>query len=84
VEATRGVVERGNDELFVTAQTMGGGSNWGNIREILSKVERLISKYEIQEAISIYDLASWKACYAKVPDPAKHAIKQFLCGEVDL
>jgi hypothetical protein len=41
-------------------------------------VERLISKYEIQEAISIYDLASWKAYCAKVPDPAKLVIKQFL------
>ena len=92
MEETRGVIERGNDELFVTAQTMGGGRNWGNIREILSKMERLISKYEIQEAMSIYELALWKAYLdeagnsvtdwnmycAQVPGPAKDTIIQFL------
>ena len=47
---------------------MGGVRSWGsNVRswrrsgEVLSKIERLISYYEMKEVTTIIELADWKA-----------------------
>ena len=92
VNEVRGVVERSNDELFVSAQTM-RGRNWNRVRESLDKIIGLISYYEIKEGTSILELALWKfkldqvdqanpiprkKCRMDVPGPVKDIVLQYL------
>ena len=92
VDEVRGVVER-SGELFMSAQTMGGGNNWNRVRYDLDKIIRLISYYELKEAASIFELALWKfkldqldkanpiprkKCRMDVPGPVKDIILQYL------
>ena len=61
VNEVRGVVERSGGDLFVSAQTMGGGRrNWNAVRRDLDKIIRLVSCYELNEATSVFELALWK------------------------
>ena len=91
-----GVVEWGNDrELFVPATAMEHGNNWENIRDILSKIERTVSCYEMKEATTIYELALWKSKLddagnitanrsdhrVTVPGPAQNTILEYLLGK---
>ena len=93
VNEVRGVVERSGGELFVSAQTMGGGRNWNTARRDLGKIVRLISNYELKEGTSIFELALWKfkldqvdkanpiprkKCRMDVPGPVKDIIMQYL------
>jgi hypothetical protein len=48
-----GNVRRSDDELFVTAAAMEHGNNWENIREILCRIDKLMSYYEMKEAATI-------------------------------
>ena len=54
-------MRRSDDELFVTAAAMEHGNNWENIREILCRIDKLISYYEMKEAATIFELALWKS-----------------------
>lgn len=58
VEEIRGVVEMRNDELFVPVATMRGGRNCD---DVLLKIEKMVSYYNMKEAIIIYELALCKA-----------------------
>ena len=93
VDTARGVVERSGGELFASAQTMGGGRNWNQVRDDLSKIIRLISYYELKEGTSIFELALWKfkldqvdkanpiprkKCRMDVPGPVKDIILTYL------
>ena len=91
-----GVVEWGNArELFVPATAMEHGNNWENIRDILSKIERTVSCYEMKEATTIYELALWKSKLddagnitanrsdhrVTVPGPVQNTILEYLLGK---
>ena len=95
VNEVRGAVERSGGDLCVSTQTMGGGGgrNWNRVRDDLSKIIRLISYYELNEATSIFELALWKfkldqvdkanpiprkKCRLDVPGPVKDIILQYL------
>jgi len=93
VDTARGVVERSDDGLFVTAAAMGGGRNWNQVRESLDRIIALLSYYEIKEGTSIFELALWKfkldqvdeanpiprkKCRMDVPGPVKDIILQYL------
>jgi hypothetical protein len=67
-------------------------SNWGNIRDNFSEIERRVSLYEMKEAITIYELALWKGYLnqaksevtnrydfrAEVPKEVKYSILEYL------
>ena len=93
VNEVLGVVERSSGQLFVSAQIMGGGNNWIRVRDDLDKNVRLISRYEVKEGTSIFELALWKLkldqvdkanpiprkkCRMDVPGPVKDTILQYL------
>ena len=93
VDEVRGVVERSGGEMFVSAQTMGGGRTWNAVRRDLEKMIGLISYYELKEATSIFELALWKFklgqvdeadpiprknCRMDVPGPVKDIILTYL------
>ena len=95
VDTVRGVVEVSRSEVFVSSQNMGEGRNWnrGRVRESLDKIIRLISYYELKEAMSVFELALWKfkldqvdkanpiprkKCRMDVPGPVKDIILQYL------
>ena len=93
VNEVRGVVERSGGDLFVSAQTMGGGRNYPRVRDRLDKIVRLISCYELKEGTSIFELALWKfkldqvdkanpiprkKCRMDVPGPVKDIILTYL------
>ena len=93
VDEVRGVVGRSGSELFVSTQAMDGGRNWKRVREDLEKIVRLISRYEIKEGTSIFELALWKfkldqvdeanpiprkKCRMDAPGPVKDIILQYL------
>ena len=92
VNGIRGVVDRSDSELFVSAAEM-SGRNWYRIRESLDKMMRVISYYEIKEGTSIFELALWKfkldqvdednpttrkKCRMDAPGPVKDIILQYL------
>ena len=53
-------------------------NRWESVRDVLCKIEILISYYEIKEATSIAELAWWKEKVGEdVPRPAKDAILQY-------
>jgi hypothetical protein len=99
VNEVRGVVEVSGGECFVSAQIMGwsgGGRNWNRGRDDLDKIIRLISRYELKEATSIFELTLWKfklnqvdkanpiprkKCRMDVPGPVKDIILQYLPHE---
>ena len=93
VNEVSGVVERSGGDYFVSAQTMGGGRNWSTLRRDLYSIVRVISRYELKEATSIFELALWKfkldqvdkanpiprkKCRMDVPGPVKDIILQYL------
>ena len=68
-------------------------NHWDTIRQSISNIIRWIEYYELKEAASLFELALWKTEMGKVgcdtkkrrydylievPDPVKHAIKQYL------
>ena len=61
IDETRGVVERRDSEVFVSAAAViKGGSNWDTIRKIIDQIVKLIAFYEQKEATTLYELALWK------------------------
>ena len=90
----RGVVERDDGELFVSAQAMNRGNNWNTVRESLHKIIKVISYNEMKEGTSTFELALWKfkldqvddkvnpkarkKCRMDVPGPVKDTILQYL------
>ena len=93
MDEVRGVVERSGSVFFVSAQTMGGGRNWNRVRRDLNNITRVISRYELKEATSIFELALWKfklgqvdeanpiprkKCRMDVPGPVKDIILSYL------
>ena len=63
VNEVRGVVQWEDGDLFVPPAAMEDGNNWNwgsNIRDILCKIERLVSHYEMKEVTTIIELALWK------------------------
>jgi len=86
---SRGVVQwTENGEMFASLEA----SNWGNIRDNFSEIERRVSLYEMKEAITIYELALWKGYLnqaksevtnrydfrAEVPKEVKYSILEYL------
>jgi hypothetical protein len=90
-EICGGTVQRKCDKLFVSTASMDNGRNWRNIREILRKIEQLISFYETKEVTAIIELALWKSkldqvgCklsdrneyHIEVPGPVKEIILEY-------
>ena len=76
VNEVRGVVERSGSELFVSAQTMGGGNDWNAVRRDTEKIVRLVDFYESQ--LPILDIAFTDACDIGVPGPVKDKVLQYL------
>ena len=76
VNEVRGVVEVSGSELFVSAQTMGGGNNWNTVRRDTEKIVRLVAFYESQ--LPILDIAFTNACDIGVPGPMKDKVLQYL------
>ena len=98
LDEVHGVVERSGGDLFVSARTMRGGRNWNSrnwirVRESLDKIVRLVSRYELKEGTSIFELALWKfkldqvdeanpiprkKCRMDVPGPVKDITLTYL------
>ena len=73
-----------------------GGNNWNAVRRDLDDITRVISRYELKEATSIFELALWKfkldqvdkanpiprkKCRMDAPGPVKDIILQYLLYE---
>ena len=64
-------------------------NQWQNIREILGRIDRLISYYEMKEATTIFELAWRKARLVngegcniiEVPDPVKVTISEYFYSQ---
>ena len=62
VDEIRGdLIQRRGSELFVTAATMGEGSNWDIIKDYFDRINELITYYEKKESTSLFELALWRA-----------------------
>ena len=84
VHEIRGVVERSDGHLFVSAQAMEVGRNWNRVRESLDNIVRVISRYELKEGTSIFELALWKLKLDQVDkaNPNAHEKSQDVPGSV--
>ena len=90
----RGLVQRRGSAIFISAADMRGGSNWNRIKQVIERINELITYFEKKEATSLFELALWKANLdrasemtrrstrskyrAEVPGPVKDAILQYL------
>ena len=53
---------RRGSELFVSAESMRVFyNNWKTIREVIRRIDRLITYYELKEATTLLELAIWKS-----------------------
>lgn len=92
IDEVRGLVEKRDSKLFVSAAEMGGGKNWNIIKQSVDKIVKLVTYYEMREAATFFELALWKAKLRQaeddfidrdayrieVPGPAQEAILQYL------
>ena len=102
VKGIFGCAQMRSDELYVPAASINcplvgfdylgfhpEKSKWQNIREILGRIDRLISYYEMKEATTIFELAWRKASLVngegriviEVPDPVKVTILEYIYSQ---
>ena len=88
----RGPIERRGSELFISDVRLVQGSNWGTLRRVIGRIDKVLTHYELREATTLLDLALWKskmdqgevnpinryAYRIDIPGPVKNTILQYL------
>ena len=91
-----GLVRRGSELFIPTSIPLFGiiryGGNWKIVKEVLGRIDQLLTYYELREATTLLELAMWKSKIDQVevkhihrdvyridiPGPVKDAILQYL------
>jgi len=92
IDEVRVIVDRRASEMFLSAVALAQGSTWGTVKEILCRIDQLLTYYEVREATTLFELAMWKskidqaeenlinrdAHRIDIPGPVRDTILQYL------